>query len=102
MEQAGSRVMASKSEPWMEVSEAIIIRIDVVLLNIEPYTNLERVPASSPERFSNVCRRFVAGPVAILETILFGNRSDIPIGIWKFLLGLSLSLWLSCGFHVGN
>lgn len=29
MEQAGSRVMASKSEPWMEVREAII-SIDIV------------------------------------------------------------------------
>ena len=81
MEQASSRVMASKSEPWMEVSEAIIISIDVVLLSIEPYTTLERVPASSPERFSNLCLRFVAGRVAILETIAFGKGSDTPIGI---------------------
>lgn len=97
MEQAGSRVMASKSEHWMEVSEAIIISIGVVL-STEPYTNLERVPASLPERFSNLCRRFVAGRVAILETIVFGNRSDIPIGIGKFLPGFSLPLWLSHGF----
>ena len=50
MELAGSRVMASKSEPWMEVREAII-RIDVVLLGTEPYANLERGPAPKPERF---------------------------------------------------
>ena len=57
MEQAGSKVMASKSEPWMEVSEAII-SIDVVLLSTDPYTNLERVPASLPERFSNLYQLF--------------------------------------------
>ena len=100
MEQTGSRVMASKSELWMEVSEAIISSIGVALLSTEPYTNLERVPASLPERFSNLCPRFVAGRVAILETIVFGNRSDIPIGIGKFLPGFSLPLWLSHGFFM--
>lgn len=50
MEQAVTRVMASKSEPWMEVREAVI-SIYVVLLSTEPYKNLERVPASLPERF---------------------------------------------------
>ena len=62
--------MASKSEPWMEVREARI-SIDVVLLSTEPYTNLERVSASLPELFSNLCGRFAASRIAILEAIAF-------------------------------
>ena len=100
MEQAVTRVMASKSEPWMEVREAVV-SIYVVLLSTEPYKNLERVPARLPERFffSNLCGRFVAGRVAILEAIVFGKRTYIPIGTRNFSLGLSLPLWLSRGFY---
>lgn len=54
MEQAVTRVMASKSEPWMEVREAVV-SIYIVLLTTEPYKNLERVPASLLERFFLIC-----------------------------------------------
>lgn len=102
MEQAVTRVTASKSEPWMEVREAVV-SIYVVLLSTEPYKNLERVPASLPERFFFLlilCGRFVAGRVAILEAIVFGKRTDIPIGTGNISLGLSLPLWLSRGFYI--
>ena len=103
MEQAGLRVVASKSEPWMEVREATIsmnYSIGVVLLSIEPYTDLESDPAPLHECLSYLFGRFLASRVAFPRANAFGKRSDITIGVGKIVTWFIFTVVVELAFFI--